>query len=129
MSTAIEKFLLVGTQEAYDNLETPNDNMLYFCSDTKNIYKGSVLYTDAIRKVTVRPTIPAVGKLYHITSTNTVEFHDGTDWNTLINLNIEDILLKNINSSLDTDNKTIIGAINELKAEIEGLTDIGEVEF
>ena len=219
MTTAIEKFLLVGTQESYNNLETPDENMLYFCSDTGNIYKGSKLYTDAIRKVTVRPTIPAVGKLYFISSTSTIEFYDGTNWNILTNpdqmcvnitknedgtyssdmnyydivaalnnglnvfclynedgyttkytfnylsdlegaifdnilvnstkisldrfglfmsgnitrfsssFTVGDILLNSINSTLKTTNKTIIGAINELKSEIDGLVDIGEVEF
>lgn len=49
-----DKVLLVGLQSSYDSL-VPDENKLYFCYDTCNIYKGGKLYTDAIRLVEKRP--------------------------------------------------------------------------
>ena len=75
-----KKILYIGPQSRYDSLETYDDEILYFCSDTRNVYRGSVLYTDGIRKVSSRPSVPATGILYYITSTDTLEFYDGTEW-------------------------------------------------
>lgn len=75
-----KKILFIGTQSSYNTLPTYDDEALYFCSDTRNIYKGRALYTDGIRKVTTRPTNPAEGILYFITSTETLEFFDGLSW-------------------------------------------------
>lgn len=79
MASVFEKILLVGTSAAFSAIETKDANKLYFLSDTKQIYKGSDLYTDAIRKVTVRPTTPAVDILYNIND-ETIEYYDGTNW-------------------------------------------------
>lgn len=75
-----KKILLIGTQASYNALGTYDEEALYFCSDTRNIYKGSQLYTDGIRRVTTRPQNPATGILYFVTSTETLEFYDGTNW-------------------------------------------------
>lgn len=78
-TNVFEKILLVGTAAAFDALETKDANKLYFLYDTKQIYKGSELYTDGIRKVTTRPTTPAKNVLYDING-ETIEYHDGTNW-------------------------------------------------
>lgn len=78
-TNVFEKILLVGTAAAFDALETKDANKLYFLSDTKQIYKGSELYTDGIRKVTTRPTTPAKNVLYDING-ETIEYFDGTNW-------------------------------------------------
>lgn len=83
----IEKFLLVGTQAGYDALESKSADKLYFCSDTRNIYKGEELYTDGVRAVSARPTTPATGVFYYITSasgTKTLEFYDGAAWHVAV---------------------------------------------
>lgn len=78
----IEKVLLVGIQESYNNLKNYDlleEDKLYFCTDTKNLYKGYDLYTDAIRHVINKPANIkdiAVGKIYYISSTNTLEYYD-----------------------------------------------------
>lgn len=78
----IEKVLLVGIQESYNYLkanELLEEDKLYFCTDTKNLYRGKYLYTDAVRRVINRPTDLkdiAVGKIYYICSTNTLEYYD-----------------------------------------------------
>ena len=80
MAVLIEKFMLVGLQDSYDAMASHDENKLYFCSDTRNIYKGDDLYTDGVRKVTVRPTKPATGVLYLVTGSGTLEMYDGTEW-------------------------------------------------
>lgn len=46
------------TQSAYDGLETKNADTLYFCSDSKRIYKGSAELT---QNIIVTSSTPAVG--------------------------------------------------------------------
>lgn len=95
----IEKVLLIGIQESYNNLvntETIDEEKLYFCTDTRNLYKGYDLYTDAIRYVVKRPSDLkdiAVGKLYYISSKKTIEYYDGKlkEWVSLIPRIVEGI--------------------------------------
>lgn len=80
MATTFEKLLLAGTSAAYKAIATPDPTKLYFLTDTKQLYKGSDLFTDSIRKVTARPETPAINVLYDVTTTKTIEYFDGTDW-------------------------------------------------
>lgn len=57
----------------------------YLCTDTRELYFGTELYTEAVRLYTgTKPTTPAQGVLYINDSTGVGEFHDGTKWNTVI---------------------------------------------
>lgn len=76
------KFLKVGTKTSYLAIEEKDNNVLYWCSDTREIYKGSTLYTEPCRIVGSRPVTPAVGVLY-IEASGIVEMYDGTKWNTV----------------------------------------------
>lgn len=101
----IKKFLLVGNQVDYNNMETKNPNILYFCSDTRNIYKGEELYTDGVRAVTARPSTPAVGVFYYITDiegSKKLEFYNGTTWTTVVPEIVDTIDNKVTNDQLAT---------------------------
>lgn len=72
----MEKFLLVGLKA---NLPAERDtNKLYFCSDTRELYKGMDLYTEAVRVVSTIPEQPATGVLY-ILPTGEVKSFTGTE--------------------------------------------------
>lgn len=73
--------LKYGLQANYDALATKDSAVLYFCTDTKKIYKGTVDFTDAVIVAATKPAASIVaGKLYVIADTGTVEVYDGTAW-------------------------------------------------
>lgn len=58
-----------GTKETYLGLSEHLSNALYFCADTRELYKGDDLYTDGLRLVASYDELPvflqaAEGKLY-----------------------------------------------------------------
>ena len=75
-----QKILLAGTQADYDGLQSYDASKLYFCTDTGKFYKGSVDFTDSMVVVSEKPVAPLAGKIYFITSTNTVEAYVGGQW-------------------------------------------------
>ena len=72
-----DKFLLVGTKTALP--ATRDSNKLYWCSDTRELYRGMDLYTEAVRIVATLPTTPAVGVLYILPSKD-VWTYTGATW-------------------------------------------------
>lgn len=72
----IEKFLLVGLK--VDLPEVRDANKLYWCSDTRELYKGNDLYTEAVRIVDALPDAMAQGVLYVLPS-GEVKVFNGTD--------------------------------------------------
>ena len=72
----IENLLLFGNKS---NLpENRDENKLYFCSDTKELFKGQDLYTEAVRVVDTLPENMAQGVLYVLPS-GEVKVFNGTD--------------------------------------------------
>lgn len=71
--------LKYGVQADYNALAT-NANVLYFCTDTKKIYKGAIDFTDSVVYASSKPEAPIVGKLYVFSSTGTTEVYNGTSW-------------------------------------------------
>ena len=47
-----------GTKQTYLNLETRLSNALYFCTDTKELFKGDDLYSDGLRIVKSYAALP-----------------------------------------------------------------------
>lgn len=123
MATTINKIMLVGLQAAYDAMAAHDENKLYFCSDTRNIYKGSDLYTDGIRAVTTLPTTPAVGVLYHNTTDDTLQYHNGTAW-----VVVRPVIAKTITSA-STDNQLVTAkaVYDYVTSAIEDVTGSGAV--
>lgn len=83
MATTFEKILLVGTYDAYSRIESKDANKLYFTSDTRQLFKGADLYTEALRVVSTRPSTPAQGVIYQVGG-KTLEMYDGTKWVVLV---------------------------------------------
>ena len=72
---AIEKFLLTGVKA--DLPAVRDANKLYWCSDTRELYKGYDLYTEAVRVVSALPATMAQGVLYILPS-GEVKMYDGS---------------------------------------------------
>lgn len=72
--------LKAGTQAAYEAIATKDANVLYFCTDTKKIYKGTVDFTESVILAASKPATPVAGKVYIFTDTKTVEAYVGGAW-------------------------------------------------
>lgn len=81
--TTYKKLLMYGVQAKYDALDTKDPDVLYFCTDTGKIYKGTIDFTENITAVASRPTNPAAGKLYLAQDTGRVEAYIAGSWSTI----------------------------------------------
>ena len=73
--------LKYGLQASYDALGSKDSNVLYFCTDTKKIYKGDIDFTDSVVLAATKPATSIIaGKLYVIADTGTVEVYSGGAW-------------------------------------------------
>lgn len=75
------KILYYGLQANYDAIATKDSSILYFCTDTKKIYKGDIEMTEQVIFAATKPATGIVsGKLYVIADTGTVEIYNGSTW-------------------------------------------------
>ena len=73
--------LKYGLQASYDALGSKDSNVLYFCTDTRKIYKGDIDFTDSVVLAATKPATGIIaGKLYVIADTGTVEVYAGGAW-------------------------------------------------
>lgn len=78
-----KNILKAGLQAAYDALETKDSSVLYFCTDTGKMYKGTVDFTNSVIAAASKPAAPITGKVYVLADTNTVEAYVGGAWKVL----------------------------------------------
>lgn len=80
-------FYLLTSDEYNDmiqyNSDKINDDAIYFLSDTKDIYRGNILYTDFIVLYDTKPTNPSMKKIYINASTLVGEIYNGLEWITI----------------------------------------------
>lgn len=63
------------------NLPATRENAFYLCTDTREIYFGQDLFTEAVRPYTGdKPSSPASGVLYVNTDTKVGEIWTGSAW-------------------------------------------------
>jgi hypothetical protein len=74
------KILYYGTQANYNAIAEKDSSILYFCTDTKKIYKGTIDFTDSVVFAAEKPQTPIVGKLYILSGTGTAEVYNGSAW-------------------------------------------------
>lgn len=74
------------TSTVYHNApdEEKTSNKLFFLEDTKEIYRGTLPFTESIVLYTDEPTTKALGKLYVNASTLEGKVWDGSKWTTVI---------------------------------------------
>lgn len=75
-----KKIFRSGLYADYLNLETKDEDVLYFCTDTKQIFKGTIDVTQEYQQVYNKPDDPAVGILYASSENGTVETYNGASW-------------------------------------------------
>ena len=80
--TTYPNILKYGLQASYNALATKDANVIYFCTDSKKIYKGDIDFTDSVVYSTQNSdvTAPIIGKLYVFSTTGTCEVYNGTSW-------------------------------------------------
>ena len=74
---ALVKFM-TGSSANFQALAQKDNDTLYFLNDTKQIYKGSELYSKAFEVVSVLPTTGVTGVLYVETSTKKLHTWNGS---------------------------------------------------
>jgi len=117
-----------GTQAQYDALTTKDDDVLYFLTDTKRIFKGSIEYTKTAKVVAGLPSTSSgeFGVIYINTSDNIPYVFNGTGYTAIIKA-----YSTTIDSSTATDNtipttKAVKEYVDANKTTISGIvTDIG----
>lgn len=74
------------TSEIFNNATDAQkgDDKLFFLSDTKQIYRGKELFTEAITLYTQEPSVKAVGRVYVNSTTLEGKVWDGSKWVTVI---------------------------------------------
>ena len=121
---AFKTILKQGLQANYNALETKDSDVLYFCTDTKKVYKGDVDYSESIVPVSTKPGSPAAGKVYVIEDTDTVEAFINGEWV---------IISYPTATSVDADSddmhvataKAVYDAISSLASSSETIKSIG----
>lgn len=103
----------VGSSAQFQALTTKDDNTLYFLTDTRKVFKGSVPYGGGFyQSVTALPATSAaeLNTLYLNTSDNSISFFDGTKFVT-VGSNADITELKNKVKTIQGD-ETVNGSIN-----------------
>lgn len=123
------------TKQKYLNREVYNEDALYFCEDTNEIFKGSEVYTDGIRVVPTKADLPecacaADGTVYYVTDTRNgfTLSPDRTEWLQTIYAPAMDIAT--IPESEIYNTVTTVGAVRDIKNAIYAYIDeeIAEVD-
>lgn len=80
MANTYNQILRAGTQAAYNALGNYDSNVLYFCTDSGKIYKGSVDFSNSVVVAASKPETPIAGKVYVLADTNTIEVYVSGAW-------------------------------------------------
>ena len=83
MAQEYPKILKYGTQAAYEALATKDASVLYFCTDSGKIYRGTVDFSNSVIVAASKPATPVMGKVYVLADTNTVEIYTSGAWKVL----------------------------------------------
>lgn len=113
------KILKAGLQAAYDALAVKDANVLYFCTDTGKLYKGSVDFTQAVVAAASKPVKPIVDKLYVLADTNTVEVYDGSKW-TVVSYPMATVVNESSDDVHTVSAKAVYTAIRAAVDEVTG---------
>lgn len=101
---------------------TPTEGDMYFISDTREIYRGSELFTESVTLYETLPTVSiAIGRLYIDKNTLEGKIYDGSKWTTVI---------KPVETTFNADSenpvtaKAIAGYVAEQIANVTGSGDV-----
>lgn len=131
------QILKYGLQAGYEAITTKDPNVLYFCTDTGKIYKGTVDFSNSVIVAASKPTTPIVGKLYVLADTGTCEIYTGSAWKvvsypaaTTIDATSDDLHVATAKAVWDAIQDAVadvVGAASTVKA-VEAGTEAGKVK-
>jgi hypothetical protein len=77
---------VITTRDRFEKLRYYNNTYIYFLTDTREIYKGGISFTDVLIKCYEFPSRPVSGKIYYNTNNHQVKYFDKSSggWITLI---------------------------------------------
>ena len=111
------------TKQKYLSRDTYDQNALYFCTDTNEMFKGQDIYSDGIRVVPTRADLPdcscaADGVVYYIHDTRNgyILSPDRTEWLQTIYAPAEDLAAVPASEIYRT--VTTVGAVRDIEAKI-----------
>lgn len=114
-----------GTRAQYDRIIAPSEVALYFCTDTRELFLGSMLLTDGMRVVPTFADLPtpdkaADGVVYYVTETRNgyVVPHGGNAWLQTIYAPVADVT--KVPESEVYNTVTTVGAVRDITTEIYG---------
>lgn len=107
----------IGSKANYLALGTYDAGTLYFCQDTKEIFKGNVLYTEPVRFVAEFPTTPAQGVLYINTATEEGKVYNGTEWKTVTKKFVTVVDADSTDATVPTS-KAVYTAVNAVAGRV-----------
>lgn len=117
-----------GRKATYLGLRKHYDNALYFCTDTKELFRGDDLYTDGVRLVASAADLPdcavaADGKLYYCQDTGNgcVLDEARTGWLTVLH-GADGETIGLTTDGLLAVKKVAIGTVDGLQEQLDALT-------
>lgn len=116
------------TKLKYLNRDTYDENALYFCQDTNEIFKGQSVYTDGVRVIPTKADLPeckcaADGVVYYITETRNgyTLSPDRTEWLQTIYAPVTDAYT--VPESEIYKTVTTVGAVRDIENAIYSYVD------
>ena len=111
------------TKQKYLSRDSYDQNALYFCTDTNEMFKGQDIYSDGVRVVPTRADLPdcscaADGVVYYIYDTRNgyILSPDRTEWLQTIYAPAEDLTAVPASEIYRT--VTTVGAVRDIEAKI-----------
>lgn len=124
------------TKQKYINRDSYDENALYFCQDTNEMFQGSSVYTDGVRVIPTHADLPecscaADGVVYYITETRNgyTLSPDRTEWLQTIYAPVTDAYT--VPESEIYNTVTTVGAVRDIENAIYAYVnqEISEVEL
>ena len=119
MANTYNQILRAGTQAGYAALGSYDSNVLYFCTDSGKIYKGSVDFSNHVVVAASKPETPIAGKLYVLTDTNTIEVFVSGAWKVVSHPTVTAIDVNATDANIPTA-KAVWDAIQTAVADLAG---------
>lgn len=116
------------TKDKHINRESYDDNAIYFCQDTQEIYKGALPYTEGIKVIPTYADLPscptaADGVVYYVTETRNgyVMAPDRSGWLQTIYAPVAN--MEDVPEGEEYNVVATVGAVRDLEEELRTYVD------
>lgn len=123
-----------GTKAAYTALASKQNDGLYFCTDSRELYKGSALYTEPVRFVAALPANNAAAQGVIYIHNGEMKVFNGSAWQTIGGGAVKTYTTDGALSASDTDStissskrvyESIQAAVTDMATETWVTTQLG----